>query len=774
MKLKITAEPKDFAIFGVFCVFLLYLSCIAVLNISYIATEGMLWGLSPFKAFTSRYIGATIIVFAAGLIGVFSSVKSYVFDRESGFGFSTHKKDKGGYSRWAKPEEVKKQLVEVDPKAYKTNGAGIAVINDGKRLWVDNGEAHNIIVGATGSGKTQIVVFPLVQTLAKHDESMIITDPKGEIYETTANMLKERGYNIVLLNFRNPQNGNAWNPMNLPYTLYKEGNTDKAIELLDDLALNILYEEKQGGSDPFWEKTAADYFTGLALGLFEDAKEEQINLNSINLMSSMGEERFGGPNNNYAKEYFNSKDPSKPAYINASGTVYAPEDTKGGVLSTFKQKIKLFSSRENLSEMLSYNNFDMKEIGKQKTAVFMIVQDEKKTLHPLATIFIKQCYETLIDVAQENGGKLPHRTNFILDEFANMPKLKDATTMVTAARSRLIRFNFIIQNYAQLTQVYGKEEAETIKGNCNIMYLISNELQALEEISKMCGEVKSKEKDKTASTPLVTVSDLQRLSQFEIITLRLRTMPFKTKLTPNFKMNWGKVYEKATYPTRQKKEVQLFDIKEYVKNMKKEKMDSMMSNATNPFGGNSSPFNPFGGAGNPFGGSNPFMSSMPSPTIDSNNIAPDNGFNIDDLVKKIDAKIAELEEEEKKENENSKVIDVKETVKEESQPTNIITNHEEDKTEDILSSIEREYSSLSTNDNINNNSTGPILDIPTPSINNPLSNITYDDIKEQGLFDDLTNTTKDVEEPKKQEQENKLYDKNTDDDAFFDDFFSDD
>lgn len=163
-------------------------------------------------------------------------------------------------------------------------------------------------------------------------------------------------------------------------------------------------------------------------------------------MSSLGEERFGGPNNNYIKEYFNSKDPSKPAYINASGTVYGAEDTKQGVIATFKQKVKLFSSRENLSQMLSYSDFDMKDIGKQKTAVFMIVQDEKKTLHPLATIFIKQVYETLIDVAQECGGHLPYRTNFILDEFANMPPLKDVTTMVTAARSRHIRFNFIIQN----------------------------------------------------------------------------------------------------------------------------------------------------------------------------------------------------------------------------------------------------------------------------------------------------------------------------------------
>ncbi|MDD5979904.1 MAG: type IV secretory system conjugative DNA transfer family protein [bacterium] len=781
MKLKITAEPKDFIIFGIFCLFLLYLCCIAVLNISYISTEGVFWGLSPFKAFTSKYIGATIVLFVAGLVGAFASVSSYFFDRESGFGFSTNKKDKGGYSRWAKKEEIKKQLVEIDPKAYKTNGAGIAVINDGKKLWVDNGEAHNIIVGATGSGKTQIVVFPLVQSLAKHDESMIITDPKGEIYETTGNMLRERGYNIVLLNFRNPQNGNAWNPMNLPYTLYKEGNTDKAIELLDDLALNILYEEKQGGSDPFWEKTAADYFTGLALGLFEDAKEEQINLNSINLMSSMGEERFGGPNNNYIKEYFNGKDPSKPAYINASGTVYAPEDTKGGVLSTFKQKIKLFSSRENLSEMLAYNNFDMKEIGRQKTAVFMIVQDEKKTLHPLATIFIKQCYETLIDVAQENGGKLPHRTNFILDEFANMPKLKDATTMVTAARSRLIRFNFIIQNYAQLTQVYGKEEAETIKGNCNIMYLISNELQALEEISKMCGEVKSKEKDKTASTPLVTVSDLQRLSQFEIIALRLRTMPFKTKLTPNYKMDWGKTYEKADYPTRQKKEVQLFDIKEYVKNKKKEKMDSMMSNNMNPFGGNDSPFNPFGGGRNElFGGNNPFM--IPS-NINNDMPSSDPGFNIDDLVKKIDAKIAELEEDEKKEKENNKIIDAqvknnKEENKDDKMDISINDNKETSK-EDILASIEREYSSAPINNDFVNNYTnnGAILDIPKPTFNSPLPSKTYDEVKESGIFDDLTTDDKtSLKELENNHQNNKdkLYENNTDDDAFFDDFFSDD
>lgn len=111
-------------------------------------------------------------------------------------------------------------------------------------MWVDNGEDHYLVMGATGSGKSVIVAKPMIKLLAKHGESMILTDPKGELYEETAELLKANDYNIITLNFRDPQRGNAWNPMSLPYKLYKEGNTDKAIELLDDLALNILYEEK--------------------------------------------------------------------------------------------------------------------------------------------------------------------------------------------------------------------------------------------------------------------------------------------------------------------------------------------------------------------------------------------------------------------------------------------------------------------------------------------------------------------------------------------------
>ena len=638
MKLKFRAEPRDWAIFFLFTIFLLYFVAISVGNVSSLISGEELVGLNPMPAFSSDYFALTMVIYIALLIVMFTSVSSYFFEREKGIGISAGSKKDKGYSRWATDKEMKKELSMVHPGDETSEVAGIPLMNNGKEIWVDNSEYHTIIMGSTGSGKTEMMVQPMVKVLAKHGESMIITDPKGEIYEKNAMELKERGYNIVLLNFRDPQKGNCWNPLSLPYQLYKNGDSDKANELLDDLAKNILYDESSKGNDPFWENTSADYFAGLSLALFDDAKEEEINLNSINLMTTVGEEKIGGTT--IMKEYFSDKDQSSAAYVNVASTLMAPADTKGSILSVFKQKIKLFSSRENLSEMLSHSDFDMEDIGRKKTAVFIVIQDEKKTYHSLVTIFLKQCYETLIRVAQESGGKLPFRTNFILDEFANMPPLKDVTTMVTAARSRKIRFNFIIQNFAQLNDVYGKENAETIKGNCgNIIYLISAELAALEEISKLCGEVKSKKDDKTASTPLVTVSDLQRMPVGSMIVLRTRCMPFKTKMKMNWQMVkenlWGKNYDLAPYPQREKVPVEMFDIKKVVEAKRQKKIDEMLNGGDTKLP-NIPPF--------------PGMPSKEKP-FDPSSLFGGPNNNIDDLVKRIDAKIAELEEEERKEKE---------------------------------------------------------------------------------------------------------------------------
>ncbi len=774
MKLKFKADATDVLIFILFAIFLFYIVCLGVLNFPELALRGHFYGLNPLPALAPNRIVATLVFYLIFLAAIFMSVSSYFFERESGFGFSTEKSSKG-YSHWAKEKEIKedKGVAMVKPNAENSDVAGIPLIIKKDEVWVDNGEYHSLVIGATGSGKTQTVIFPTVEVLAKKKESMIITDPKGEIYEKTSNMLREKGYEVLVLNFRDPQNGSAWNPLSLPYRMYKSGNQDKAIELLDDLASNILYEEKSGNADPFWEKTSADYFAGLALGMFEDTTEDKVNINSISLMTTVGEEKFGG--STYIKEYFNLKDPSSAAYTNASGTIMAPSETKGSIISVFKQKIKLFASRENLSEMLSHSDIDLESIGEKPTALFIVIQDEKKTYHPLVTILLKQCYETLIATAQKHGGKLPVRTNFLLDEFANMPPLKDITTMITAARSRQIRFTMIIQNFAQLDQVYGKENAETIKGNCgNIIYLITTELKALEEISKMCGEVKSKKDDKTASTPLVTISDLQRMKQFEVIILRMRKNPFKTKFVPYYQMEFGKKYASAEYPEREKEEVHTFDLREFVKEKKKEKLMQMMNDPTaNPTGGmpmgmpvaGGMPggMNGFQQPNNMFGPrANPMMGNMPNNHNMPNNTSTGAGLNVDDIIKKIDAKIAEIEQEEKQQKE--KASEPKQAIEPISEPQpkpstiDINPKNEQKSVEERKISIDDLLKPKSTNTEITNISSKetPVTE-PSKSPSNEMVSLEQPSVKEPIIHEEKM--------PPKND--------NISDDQFFDDFFDD-
>ena len=215
----------------------------------------------------------------------------------------------------------------------------------------------------------------------------------------------------------------------------------------------------------------------------------------------------------------------------------------------------------------------------------------------------------------------------------------------------------------------------------------------------MCGEVKSKKDDKTASTPLVTVSDLQRMKENDVIIMRLRMNPFKTTFTPDYKINWGKKYPQAKYPRRKKREVHTFDIKEFVKSEKKRKLLEMMNQADDePV--KTPPFN-----------SNPLFNKMMNQP-DFNNVPPknvpfgipkepekkdDDEFNVDELVKKIDAKIAELEEEErrnnkekeeKKENEKIEVIgdEDKEVIQniEKKQPEITLDDEDDDDDDDFF------------------------------------------------------------------------------------------
>ena len=642
MKLKFRAEKKDVVAFFVICIFLLFLIAVIISNFESILQYGVPSGLNPLPAFYPESITATLIIWFALVATALGASGSYFFTREKGFGYTSEKKE-DGYARWAKEKEIigAFKVEKVPYLESKSKYAGTPLVYGKDCAYVDNGESHTLVIGATGSGKTSGIIDPSMVHLMKGRESMIVTDPKGEIYEHHSGKLRELGYQIIILNFREPQKGNCWNPYDLPYSYQKDGNFDKANELLNDLATNIVVDGK--GDDPFWQNAAADYLTGIGLGLFEDAPKEAININSVNLMINQGEERDGPKT--YMQEYFNMKDKTSPIAVNMGAVVNTAQDTKAGVLTVLQQKVKTLAVTKNLSEMLSKSDFDMASIGEKPTAVFIIIQDEKTTYHSLATIFIKQCYESLITVAHKHGGALPVRTNFLVDEFANMPKFKDITTMVTAARSRHIRFTFIIQNFAQIVQTYGEQEAETIRGNCgNLIYLLTGELKALEEISKLCGDklVRVGKDKKEETRPLITISELQRMKMNEFILIKQRCYPFKGKIRQGFSNDFGfgkgEDYfgKNVIYPEREMTEIALFDLKEFIKKHKAENAQNNGMPGTNPFAGG----NPFA-SGNPFAGGNPFANQGKE-------------LDIDEMIKNIDKQIAELERQEKEEEEKRK------------------------------------------------------------------------------------------------------------------------
>jgi type IV secretory pathway TraG/TraD family ATPase VirD4 len=194
MKLKFRVKLKDFIIFVGFSLFLLLLVSFAVGNLLILLRQDGEFTFNPFRGLYFDDILFTFFIFIIIEVAIFFSVDSKIFEGDSGFGLSFGEKESKGYSRWLKEKEMKKgfKMVEVGVQDPDAPAAGVVLINDGKRMWVDNSENHTLVIGITGSGKTSAVIDPLIYSLMKHKESMIMTDPKGELYKRHSNHLKAR------------------------------------------------------------------------------------------------------------------------------------------------------------------------------------------------------------------------------------------------------------------------------------------------------------------------------------------------------------------------------------------------------------------------------------------------------------------------------------------------------------------------------------------------------------------------------------------------------
>lgn len=453
------------------------------------------------------------------------------------------------HAEWESRTKVKKTLVNINSSLEEiqkdhpliTSKGGVPLFYDENNVYVDADDSHTLILGSTGSKKTRLVVLPTVHILAAAGESMIITDPKAEIYGRTADMLEKLGYSVGVFNFRQPSHGDGWNPLEIPYKFYINQEPDRANEFVNDIAQNIMLADKSA-RDMYWDYSASDLFVGLILYTFRlFAREKRQEIPSLKDVLDMRARCFN--DDGIDEEFMEAVQDDKLAYHALLGTITARERTRSSILSVFDQKVRVFLFQNDLVQMMRRNTHSLDKIGDRKSAIFLIMPDEKTTYHRLISLFVKQSYEYLIFLAQSRkSASFPVRINYLLDEFSTLPTIADFPAMITAARSRNIRFNLVVQSQKQLVSRYG-DEAETIKANCNNwIFLTSRELSLLREISILTGTLKD-------GTPLISVFALQHLDkeQGEALVLSNRLCPFISRLEDI------SVYDHDQYEFRQPK-----------------------------------------------------------------------------------------------------------------------------------------------------------------------------------------------------------------------------
>ena len=419
-----------------------------------------------------------------------------------------------GSARFSTMREIKKNFHMEKIKNIKESGFPIWYSKNKKRVWFDMDTPHWIYLGSTGSGKSVTAVIPQCSFIATANikKSVFITDPKGEIFSTTSKMFADEGYKVLTLDFRNPSLSNHLNvlePIIREYELYIENEKlsktasteedkinfmNKSIEhlavcnqLINTIS-KIIMEDKTA-KEAFWNNSASDMLYGIIALFLEDyadgkIKREQITLSSIKKFqnSSMNDKNLKS-----LKNYLQSKSYGLKSKDKLIPIITTSENTQKSIASVFNERMSLFDDI-NVENITSNSDFDFDILGKEPTVLYCCIPDESKIYYSLVSIIVSLIYKTLVLLCNTLPNKrLKCELVFLLDEFANTPPLEDIETIVSVARSRGMYFQFFLQSFAQLDNLYGKEVSQIIQDNCGLAYLKTNTQETAEAISKRLG-----------------------------------------------------------------------------------------------------------------------------------------------------------------------------------------------------------------------------------------------------------------------------------------------
>ena len=354
-----------------------------------------------------------------------------------------------------------------------------------------------IVTGESKSGKTSGIVMPMVEELIKTNRSLLFIDKNYEYYSNYAEILKKEGYDIKVLNFDTPIYSDSANILEIPYNYYKNGEKDKAYELVSNMVKSLFSFSANG--DPFWSMSAISLVRGYIFKLFEYASKDEINFLSVSRFLDL----LDGQDIKEIKEFL-LKDTDSSAYRDLVSVLSAPYETRASIISVTRIAINDLVNYENRLNVISNNSFKLDEFLKttertiinKKSALFIIpkLEDSKNSL---VNMVLSIAYE-------ECKG---HSWYFILDNI-DMIKMENFKEMFMASGYRNIRMIVCTRNLDKLCDLYGKEilEVADIKD--------SKDLNG-SNIDKMNSEFKM------LSSTLKSSKDLPHLEKKEIKTFDL-------------------------------------------------------------------------------------------------------------------------------------------------------------------------------------------------------------------------------------------------------------
>ena len=380
-----------------------------------------------------------------------------------------------GSAVWATPASVNAQFAQKDS----------IPLTQHVRLGLDTHKHRRslnvLVIGGSGAAKTRSFVLPNILTA---NTNYVITDPKSEVLLATGGYLKEQGYDVRVLNLVNLEQSDGYNPFR-----YLRDEKD-VLKLVNNL-IQSTTPKGSHESDPFWTKAETALLQAIILMLFQEAPEYEQNFSMVMRVLEYAEVREEDEGHvsplDLLFESIERRKPDSVAVLQYKVFKLAAGKTAKSILVSTAVRLAPFNLPQ-IQAMTDHDDMDLYTLGEKKVALYAVIPDNDNTFNFLVSLLYAQAFQALYYSADQiHHGPLPRHVRFVLDEFAAMP-LPGFTRELATMRSRSISASVIIQNMAQIKELY-KDSWETIPGNCDtILYLGGNESSTHKYVSEMLGK----------------------------------------------------------------------------------------------------------------------------------------------------------------------------------------------------------------------------------------------------------------------------------------------